>query len=78
MKCRYEWELASLEELANKGKLTCIMDIMNINTFSLLGRFGDFGRLFAVQYYKIDIGKQRMSGELFDDLLIKQKNREAF
>ena len=59
MKYRYEWELASLEELANKGMLTCIMDV---NTSSLLGRFGDFGRLFAVQYYKIDIGKQRMSG----------------
>ena len=34
-------ELASLEELANKGKLTRIMDIMNIDPFSLLG-FGDF------------------------------------
>ena len=51
---------------------------MDVNTSSLLGRFGDFGRLFAVQYYKIYIRKERMSGELFDDSLIKQKNREAF
>ena len=46
------------------------MDIMNINTFSL----GGFGGLFAVQYYKIDIGKERMYGKLIDKLLIKQKN----
>ena len=51
------------------------MDIMNINAFSLLGEFGD---LFAVQYYKIDIGKERTCGKLIDELLITQKNREAF
>jgi len=34
------------------------MDTMNIDTLSLLGRFGDFGCLVAIQYYRIDIGKE--------------------
>jgi len=60
MKRRCERDLASLEELANNGKPTRIVDIMNINMFSLLGGFSDFGCLFAVEYYR-----ERVCGEFF-------------
>jgi len=59
----------------NKGKLTCIMDVMNIGFPSSADSV-----ILAVYPSLKDIRNERMYGKFIGEfkLVIKQKNREAF